>query len=106
MPNTPREMTSTTPLMTRPDEAMGSQPAGNPKVPHARSGADAQRCRELAQRRDDRQRDDLAGLRILRWHVLDREREARGISLDLDHVAIARDRRIGPDVDHGAIRPH
>src|SRR5439155_1580468 len=69
------------------------------------SGADAQWRRQLAQRGDDRECDDPAGFGILRRHVLDRQREARAVRIDLDDVAIARHGRVGPDVDHGAVRP-
>src|SRR5690348_12314498 len=43
-----------------------------------------QRRVHLAERRDHRQRNILAGLRILRWDVLDRQREARAIGIDFD----------------------
>src|ERR1051325_4078333 len=70
------------------------------------SRPDRERRVHLAQRGKHRERDDLAGLRVfLRRHVLDREGEARGIRVDLDRVAVTGDRRVGPDVDHGAVGP-
>src|SRR5215475_5673821 len=71
--------------------------------PYGASRPDPQRGMELAQRGDHRQGDDAAGFRVVRWHVLDRQREARRIRVDLDGVAIALDGGVGPDVDHGAV---
>src|ERR1044072_5502440 len=104
MPKTAREMNSMAPDMPAPAPSQGTTEPGTKSSRGWNSGSDAQRRGKLAQGRQDRERDDPAGLGIFRRHVLDRERERGRIRINLDDVAIARLGRVGPDVDHGAVR--
>src|SRR5580704_17786146 len=57
--------------------------------------ADLQLRDQAAERRHRAQRHDAAGARVLlRRHVLDRHRKARGVGIDLDMMRVAVERRI------------
>src|SRR3984957_2596 len=67
--------------------------------PKAMSRPDLQLRNQAAQRRHRAERDDAAGARGLRRHVLDRHGKARGVGVDFDAVGVAIERRIGPDFE-------
>src|SRR5688572_11813820 len=89
-----------------PSPESNTRMVGDGAVTFASAGSrpDAQWRAELAERGEDRQRDDAAGFRILRGDILDRHPKPRGIGFDLDVMAIAGDGGIGPDIDLGAVR--
>src|SRR3954451_12372858 len=58
---------------------------------------------ELPQGCQDRKGRDPSRLGVLRRDVLDRERNAGGITVDLDGMTVALDRGVRPDLHHRAI---
>src|SRR4051812_17843929 len=67
------------------------------------SSSNSQRGVELPQGCEDRKGRDPSRLGVLRGDVLDREREAGGITVDLDSMTVALDRGVRPDLHHRAI---
>ena len=59
----------------------------------------------LAQRCDHGEGDVLSGFRIFRGDILDGQREARRVGIDLDRMTVALDLWVRPDIDHGFVRP-
>src|SRR3984893_15793635 len=68
------------------------------------SGSDRERGGQLFECGDDGECGQPPGARIFgRGHVLDLHRKAGGVGFDLDTVSIARQPRVGPDLDRRAI---